>query len=79
MAGGLFAGYYFWFLNRFPAHRLLAAFWSVSGPWYSVSGINLLVSIGLVAVLAMWSLHCKHWRPNEAEKFWLTAFAVTFL
>jgi len=79
IAGGLFAGYYFWFLNRFPAYRNLAALWSVPDPWYSVCGINLLVSIGPLAVLAICSLYCKHWRANEADKFWIIAFAITFL
>jgi hypothetical protein len=77
--GALFSGYYFLFLNRFPAHRNLAALWTVPSSWYSISGVNLLVSIGPLAILAAWSLQRKNWRLNEAEKFWVAAFGVTLL
>ena len=72
----LFAGYYFWFLNQFPAHRELQTSWVLG---WRVSWPFLLLSTGPVVLLALLQLRAVQWRLTDRERFLLLAGGLTLL
>ena len=72
----VFAGYYFVFLESFPAHRLLQAGWSRG---WRLPGSTILLAAGPAAAVAVWRLNRQKWRIDERDGFLLTATVVTLV
>ena len=72
----VFLGYYFVFLEQFPAHTELRETWSLR---WSVSFETVVLAYGVVFYVALKRLAAEGWKFEPTKSFFLVASGVSFL